>query len=419
MSVTPVASGPVVSGNPVPARSRWFWPPYPVTFVAIGSILVVALFANFPAVEVTRPRLDGNGKYGPHFELISEYQHGWPVRYSRRDSFKVLAEPMGILYSERASPWTPWSDSLDFSSSALLVNAFAWLAILLSGAVLVQFWRSRRRAIWQLRLVDLLGIVTAIAAMIAWYTQQRTTRRDERNLAIAAHGVAVSLTDDLGAATPAWLPEKWRQRYLQEFGRVQYFSGHEGTASHFPHLLVLQSPNAGPEFGELLRRMPQLEALDMFMGGFHQDDEHLSFTAMREMPPMPNLRGVNLYDTNVTDADLVWLSKCPRLECIDLTGVKISDAGLEHLTGLTRLRVLSVAGDGITDRGCQLLARISSLEDLSLDSFHVTDAGLAELPRLKRLKRLQIEAAISDRAIARLRKEMPACEISPTIITAR
>jgi hypothetical protein len=411
MNVTAVRSARDDAEKSASARSRWYWPPYPLTFVAVGTLFVVAFFANFPAVEVTRPGLDGNGKYGPHFELITEYQHGWPARYAHREPY--LGPPNAYPW-ERASPWKPWDRVLAFSWSAVLVNALAWIGILLCGALLTQWWRSRRRAIWQLRLVDLLGVVTLIAAIVGWCTHQRNQRNAERRLAAAAEGI-----DVIGAATPAWLPTKWQNRYRQEFGPVQYFSGDGATACQFPRLLVLQSPGAGREFGELLRRMPQLEALDLFQGGFHQDDGHLSYTCMRDFPPMPNLRGINLYETNVTNADLVWLSKCPRLECIDLTRVKISDTGLEHLTGLTRLRVLSVASDGITDRGCQMLAQISSLEDLHLDSFHITDAGPMHLARLKQLKRLHLAAAMSDKAISTLRKELPECEIHPVRITAR
>ncbi|HEX5105972.1 MAG TPA: hypothetical protein VFV87_19270 [Pirellulaceae bacterium] len=397
------------------AKSSWAWPPFPVTFIAAGSILVVAVFANFPAVEATGPTLDGSGRYGPHFELTTEYQHGWPVRYVRR---KAWLEVPG--YSrERASPWTPWRDPVEFSWSAILIDALAWLGILFCGALLVQMWRSRRRSLWQLRLVDLLGMVTLIGVLIGWGVQQRNERREEHRLWSAARRVPLSISDSLGGVIPAWLPDEYQKRYLDEFGHVLYFTGDAGTACQFPHLLVLQSPGASPEFAELLRRMPQLEALDLFMSDSPQKDEQWRLTSMRDPPPMPNLRGINLYERDITDANLIWLSKCPRLECIELRGNKISDIGLEYLTGLNRLRILNVSGDAITDRGCQLLAQISSLESLYVDSFGISDAGLAELSRLKRLKALHVEAAISDKAIARLRQELPDCQVSCTIITAR
>jgi hypothetical protein len=395
----------------------WYWPPYPLTFVIVALGGGVAFLAAYPAVEATRPGLDGTGKYGPHFELDTEYQHGWPMCYARRESgvfssLMSLDQPLSSLYWNRASPWTPWDRAFDYSWMALVTDAIVWLGILIGVAVIVQRWRSRRQSVWQLHVVDLLGVITLIAIVVCWVQFERAQRRNERRLFTAAGGINRAPDDELGAAIPAWLPTRWQEWYLREFGRVEYYAGEPGIALQFPHLRVLSASGANHEFGELLRRMPQLEALDMCMVQFQSGDEAESFTNMRDLPPMPKLRGINLYDTNVMDAGLVWLAKCPQLECIELAGTKIGDDGLKNLAHLPKLRVLSLASERVTDDGCRTLAQIASLEDLYLSSGSVSDAGVKELVRLKRLRRLTLDTRASDAAIEDLRNALPNCSIN-------
>ena len=51
--------------------------------------------------------------------------------------------------------------------------------------------------------------------------------------------------------------------------------------------------------------------------------------------------GVDLSDTEITDAGLVYLKEMTKLENLELEGTQITDAGLVHLQGLTTLASLS------------------------------------------------------------------------------
>jgi hypothetical protein len=102
----------------------------------VGCILALAFFANFPAWEVTRPEMTANGQYGPHFDLVSVFEHGWPESYVRRDSYEAIAPlPASGDAWKDASPWQPWRGGTDFSLRALAVDFAVWIGILLAGAI--------------------------------------------------------------------------------------------------------------------------------------------------------------------------------------------------------------------------------------------------------------------------------------------
>ncbi|MCU0978894.1 MAG: hypothetical protein MUF25_06965, partial [Pirellulaceae bacterium] len=54
--------------------------------------------------------------------------------------------------------------------------------------------------------------------------------------------------------------------------------------------------------------------------------------------------------TEVKDADLVHLAKCPRLEAVGLDFTGVTGNGLQHLKTLQQLRYLSLVGAAVTDK---------------------------------------------------------------------
>ena len=67
------------------------------------------------------------------------------------------------------------------------------------------------------------------------------------------------------------------------------------------------------------------------------------------------------YNTQVTDADLVYLKGLTNLEVLNLDNANISDASLKHLEALTGLEELFLANTKVTDAGLEhLLLPLSS-----------------------------------------------------------
>ena len=403
----------IAAGAPAPSSPsrRWHWPPYPLTWAVAGCVLVAAFMANFPAVDVSRVRLEGP------FGLTRTYAHGWPARFLTRDAQqpKANASVRGSWPMEPAPAWQPWRNVEQFHITSLLVDAAIWTAALLLATAAAQSWRSRRRAVWQLQTVDLFGLVTVAAVICGWIAAQRFEHARERALvarAVAADGPSEKLHVDSAAAVPAFLSESQQGRYRQCFERVATFAsyGQSDLACQFRHVLVLKEARPGPEFHQHLAQMPQLEALDLSMASLRYYGARRQFT-IHDLPPMPNLRRINLDFTAATDADMTWLSKCPRLEAIELADTKVGDEGIQHLRTLPRLRRVMLTSKGVTDEGCRRLADFPALEELSLAGRNIHDEGVRELARLPKVRVLWITASASEEALSDLRKALPACEV--------
>jgi hypothetical protein len=398
-----------VSGRKMPAR-RWYWPLYPSTKVVVTLAVAWLFCAIFPAVEVPHAGMS-DGKYGPHFGYDSWLEHGWPLRYCERNGIRPTLTPSTAFGGtwEVAPPWTPWSELIAFRIAPLIIDVIVAAGICLATAVLAQWWRSRRRAVFQVSLLDILGFVGVLGILCAWIGYLRMEFVREERL-VNANAARISV--ERGAAIPAFLPQTIRERYHQLFDRVieVRLEGDARLASEFKHLLVLSRPWPNRELGNYLRQMPDLEAIDMFMQGLHSDREP-DYVGLRDLPPMRKLRGINLYDTDANDDDLEWLAKCHQLERICLINTEVTDAGLRHLSRLAKLRVLDVSSEHLTDACCDTLSRIGGLEELYVGSQHISDAGILVLGRLKGLKRLQLHTSASDSAVNALRTALPGCEV--------
>ena len=391
---------------------RWYWPPYLFTKVAAALAVCTLFFANFPAVEVPHAGMH-NGKYGPHFERVRDFEHGWPARYAQRDSMRpVKTVPPRSPYWEETSAWTPWADVNAFDWTALILDvAFAIAAVVV--ATLAQWWRSRRRVLWQLRMIDLLGLITAAGLTCGWIGHARLRFLEDEKLIQAhaeqPHSFSASHYVDRDAVVPACLPASIREQYRLHFGQVVelHAGGNADLAPRFRNLLVLRYPDVDGRLRECLARLPKLEAIDLCKCGWDTSD-----ASLRDLPPLLTLRGVNLYDSDANDGDLEWLAKCRNLERICLIDTEVTDAGLRHLSHLRRLRILDVSSEHLTDEACKTLSQISNLEELYLGGSRISDRGIHRLSRLIKLTQLTLNTPATVASVAELRKQLPACEIS-------
>jgi len=393
-----------------PRRSvACLWPLRLFTLSVASIVAAIAFLANFPAVEAPHPELV-DGTFGWHFNLAREYEHGWPAVYSRRTlSHRTSAEGP-------PSAWQPWEGPGEWSTSKLLLNLALWSVAIVATAVAAQWWRAQRRAVWQLGLKDLMIATVAAGLVFAWLADQRADYLRERALvdALRARPAQAAQGHQFGARVPAWWRVSWQDRWHSLFDRPCYFysCGDTDLACQHRHVVAIRETVFHPEFPEHLRKMRRLEAIDLCYARLPYFDVTRQATILRDLAPLPRLRGINLAGTNATDADMAWLGRCAELELIDLSQVDISDRGVAQLARLPRLRHLELASDRISDRGCKSLAAIASLEILELSSRNIHDAGAIELAKLKRLKRLNLTASTTDALHEQLRRELPACKFS-------
>jgi Leucine-rich repeat (LRR) protein len=104
--------------------------------------------------------------------------------------------------------------------------------------------------------------------------------------------------------------------------------------------------------------------------------------------------------SSFSDPGLTRLTPRPKVDNVDTI------ARLSHLTELVLFNTT------ISDADLLTLANIRQLETLRLDGSAITDDGLTHLHNLKNLKHLTLtRTAVTDTGIAELRKALPACKI--------
>lgn len=143
--------------------------------------------------------------------------------------------------------------------------------------------------------------------------------------------------------------------------------------------------------------VPNLKNLDLA-------DTDLTDRGMVHLPKFTNLTRLSLFYSNITNAGLSHLAYIPTLEILNLDSREISDDGLAHLRSLSNLKSLDIFSGRITDAGCCHISRIKSLETLELCGGGIGDLGCTLLATLDNLTSLNLSQneRISNRGAAAL-----------------
>ncbi len=147
--------------------------------------------------------------------------------------------------------------------------------------------------------------------------------------------------------------------------------------------------------------------------------------------------GVDLKDTEVTDADLTLLKEMTKIKTLNLSQTRVTDEGLSNLEGLTGLKYLYLFGTDTTDTGLKHLSGLQAMEVLCLDDTRITDAGLVHLKNMTELVKLHIQSKdtitdaglelltgltgltelrvggteVTDEGVDELKKSLPDCQV--------
>ncbi len=147
--------------------------------------------------------------------------------------------------------------------------------------------------------------------------------------------------------------------------------------------------------------------------GLDLSETEVTDAGLKELAGLKSLQTLNLSYTLVTDAGLKELAGLKSLQALNLGNTQVTDAGLKELAGL-KLKTLVVpftitdldlkhylaaiepptainlSFTPVTDAGLKELAELKSLQALNLGGTKVTDAGLKELAGLKSLQSLDL-----------------------------
>ena len=105
---------------------------------------------------------------------------------------------------------------------------------------------------------------------------------------------------------------------------------------------------------------------------------------------MPNLKSLDLADTDVTDRGLVHIAKLKKLEHLSLFYCEISNAGLRYISQMESLQVLNLDSRDIGDSGMFFLRNLKNLKCLDVFSGRITNTGCSHIGKIKSLETLEL-----------------------------
>lgn len=105
---------------------------------------------------------------------------------------------------------------------------------------------------------------------------------------------------------------------------------------------------------------------------------------------LPNLSGLDLSQSLITDAGLETIARIAKLNNLKLFRVNISDAGVAALAEAPNLGILNLDATPITGRALETISTFPKIRSLTLNGTNVDAAGLAALQNLPSLNSLHI-----------------------------
>lgn len=394
----------------LPSRRRW----HRSTFVFLAFVVAVLVLANFPGQLVIGPDVFSIDQYGSYFLCDAHCEHGWPFTYMRRKP-SVFSGP---CY------WNVFEGVERFSAPHLIADIAVALAIVLSTTFLFGLWRRQRRRLRQFHVRDLLVLAGSVSLAGAMYGHYRSEHADQWNVLKAvermsdpndpllAWGATITRHAEWQPGGPSWVRQLVGDSPFQPFDRV---IGVDVSGAELRHIANLRSlrvirvhESVSNRQLQYLAGLPQLEALSIGLINFDDEghetvDENGHVTdGCLQLPKLPNLRGLNLYQGAFCGDGL---ENIPAIESLDVTGTQMTDHSARKLAKLIHLRSLSLAGTEITDDGLRHISSLHNLEQLWLGNMEVGNGGLAHLSNLQQLRWLELEGNdITDAAIPSLKR---------------
>ena len=134
---------------------------------------------------------------------------------------------------------------------------------------------------------------------------------------------------------------------------------------------------------------------------------------------LPSPGGENQWDIqfqlrgrDLTDDGLADVARLGNVVELNLRDTKITSAGLVYLKGLTKLTRLHLERTNVGDEGIANLTKLITLEYLNLYGTKITDKSLGHLAGLKNLRQLYVwQTDVTDAGIAKFKKALPAVSV--------
>lgn len=374
------------------------------TWLVVATLALVLILTGALGQIVVSPDIFGEGKYGPHFACVDQFEHGWPLTYLWRHG--MVWQPA----LRNTSYWNVFDGVERASYTRLAADLVIGGVILAAMAAAFETWRRRRQSVLRPHLIDLMIFIAICGCGFTVLSVQVAENRKEHRLLAEMDQIEkrnghdgtdvewsqpASVRAQWQPGGPTWLRNLIGDRALAPLDRVVRLEVDARVVKHVAEMRKLQvltiwgDPIASDDL-RLLENHPSLEAIDMCFAAVE---------GRSNLPSLPRLRGLNLYEAGFPSE---WLAKLPGLEVLELANTDLRDDDLRHLSRMTRLKDLSL-GHEVTDDGLRHLAGLSRLERLHLDN-SLSDRGLAHLAGLVELRHLSIGGeGITDEGLMHLK----------------
>jgi hypothetical protein len=269
-----------------------------------------------------------------------------------------------------------------------------WTVLIAFGAVgsamvLIGLWLAASLSFgwrFQFTILNLMVLTVAVAIPCGWLAAEMNNARNQEQAVRALQRfpglVRYDDEQEQQAATPLWLRQLLGNDFFEDVDDVWLGAGEKFTDAEMVHVGFLPK----------LRQLHLCGANITYMGikGLNVDDTQVTDAGLRHLKGLNQLVILDLGGTRVTDAGMKSLRALSRLECLWLDRTRVTDAGLQNLKTLPQLQMLEFDGTRVTDAGLEYLKPLSQLQALSLGNTKVTGAGLRHLTGLKGLQTLYI-----------------------------
>jgi len=207
-----------------------------------------------------------------------------------------------------------------------------------------------------------------------------------------------------GAGGPFWRYSQRRAEKMSAGATHLLLENRAMTSSLlFVSLVLLLGVDDKPRGDDEARAV---EAVKKFGGAVSRD----------EKAPGKPIVGVDFAGTELTDK---WLKEVAGalaalkdLKWLDLYQTEVTDAGLKELAGLKGLQKLRLSATGVTDAGLKHLKELKELRELNLAATKVSDKGVKELAGLKTLRWLSLLGSdVTDKGFEELKRALPECKV--------
>jgi len=234
-------------------------------------------------------------------------------------------------------------------------------------------------------LRTLLIVVTVLCISFAWLGVQIKRVREHRQAVVQIEKLGGIVTYDWDPPgqrpVKTWARKLFGDDFLNSEMLVWFSEDNKFNDTHIirlielPNLkfLSLESTEVTNSGLEQLNGMTNLEELSL--------SRNHTAASLTHLKTLPQLRYLEISETQITGSELRHLKELPGLEGLGLRGSQLDANGWHHFMTLRNIRRLDITDPNLTDENLDDLCVLTWLDYLNLLYTQVTDEGVDKLLR--------------------------------------